>query len=328
MYKRVRKLVSSNQIKKDFPVKNPTKKTTFDESIIDIFNGNGKFLLIVGPCSADNIDAVFSYCEKLKVIAENVKDKIFIVPRIYTTKPRTEAGAYRGILHTPFGQDDFSNGIIAARKLLASVANEFDFFAADEMLYPELYDYFDDVLSYVTIGARTSENQQHKMVASAIDTCVGIKNPMHGNLKSLAQAVKTVATPNNFVYNGFEVVSSGNKSAHAILRGYTDNSGKMIPNYSLNDIDEYIGCCNELNIGPNLIVDCNHFNSGKDYLKEEIVAKQVVSLSKKEIKGLMIESYLLDGRQDRATSFGMSLTDACLGIEKTERLIYELAQML
>lgn len=328
MYERVRKLISADQIKNDFPVKSKTKKSVFDGNILDILNGNGKLLLIVGPCSADNYDAVFAYCEKLSKISYKVKDKIFIVPRIYTTKPRSESGTYRGILHSPFGKDDFSNGIIAARKLLTAVVNEFDFFAADEMLYPELYEYFDDVLSYVTIGARTSENQQHKMVASAIDACVGIKNPMHGNLKSLAQSVKTVTMPNNFVYNGYEVISQGNKGAHAILRGYTDKNGKMIANYSLEYLDEYIGYCHELEIAPSIIVDCNHFNSGKDYLKEGQIAKKVISFAKKEVKGLMIESYLFDGRQDKATSFGMSLTDACLGIEKTERLIYELAQML
>lgn len=329
MYKRVSKLISQQQAKSLFPAHLAEQKKDFDNEIKNIIGGNGKLLLIIGPCSADNPSAVLAYCERLKVIAEKVKDKIFIVPRIYTTKPRSESGKYRGMLHShdTIGQD-FNKGILVARKLMIDVANNFGFFAADEMLYPELYHYFDDVLSYVTIGARSSEDQIHRLAASCLDVPVGIKNPMHGNLKSVAQAIKIANSSNNFVLGGYEVQSYGNPFAHAILRGYVDNDGRMHENYSEAYIDKLCCECNELDVKPAVIIDCNHFNSGKNYLRESDIALKVIGYNRKEIKGLMLESYILDGRQDTLIEFGKSLTDECIGMEKTERLIFNIANKI
>ena len=331
MYQRVRKLVSVSQAKKLCPIDFSASKIDFDNNIKEIICGKGKFLLIIGPCSADNHDAVLKYCEHLKRISEKVKDKIFIVPRIYTTKPRSEAGAYRGILHSPDCiSENINKGILSARKLMIDVAKNFDFFAADEMLYPNLYSYFDDLLSYITIGSRSSEDQLHRLAASGLDVAVGIKNPMHGNLKSLAQAIKTANLSNHFTLNGYEIVSSGNSSAHAILRGFVDSCGKMQANYSREYIDKFAFECSELNLNPAVIIDCNHANSGKNYQIELQVAMAVVNnlTNNNIVKGLMIESYLLDGKQNKPIEFGKSLTDECLGIEKTEKLIYDIAQKL
>lgn len=329
MYKRVSKLISDQWAKSLCPADFALQKKEFDSEIKNIIGGNGKFLLIVGPCSADNPSAVLAYCEKLKVISEKVKDKIFIVPRIYTTKPRSESGKYRGMLHSHNAiNQDFNKGILVARKLMVDVAKNFGFFAADEMLYPELYHYFDDVLSYITIGARSSEDQIHRLAASCLDVPVGIKNPMHGNLKSVAQAIKIANAPNDFVLGGYEVQSYGNPFAHAILRGYMDNEGRMHENYSQAYIDKMCVECKELDIKPSVIIDCNHFNSGKNYMLESQIAMKIIEYNRKEIKGLMIESYILDGRQDSLIEFGKSLTDECLGMEKTERLIYDIAEKI
>lgn len=334
MYQRVKKLVSPMMAKKLYDASALTaKKEIFDAELRNIISGKGKFLLIVGPCSADNYDAVMAYCEQLKRIYERVAEKLFIVPRIYTTKPRSESGAYRGMLHSPDGEtQDINKGILLARKLMKNVAENFGFFAADEMLYPELHSYFDDLLSYVTVGARSSESQLHRMAAGCLDVPVGIKNPMHGNLKSVAQAIDIANKPSRFALGGYEIVSEGNPYAHAILRGYADDKGNMHQNYSQEFIDRFIDECSALGVCPAVVVDCNHFNSGKNYLSEPDIALSVVdSLSKGQnnvIKGLMIESYLYDGRQDSAIRHGVSLTDGCLGIEKTEKLIYDIAERL
>lgn len=332
MYQRVQKLISVDEAKKDrLGEEFAVRKLDYDRHIQEILNGNDKFLLIIGPCSADNPAAVYEYCGRLKRIAEKVCDRIFIVPRIYTTKPRSCIGKYRGILHSPdCVNDDINLGIVSARKLMTDIARDYGFFAADEMLYPEFYPYFDDLLSYITIGARSCEDQAHRMVASALDVAVGIKNPIGGNLKSLAQAIKIAMSPNDFAFDGFEVLSSGNKFAHAILRGYADNKGKMFANYSEEYIEEFIGECDNLKIDPATIIDCNHFNSGKNCLLEPEIALKSAKMSKKyrSIRGLMIESYLYDGRQDISLQTGKSLTDECLGIEKTEKLIYSLADIL
>ncbi|MCH5163986.1 MAG: 3-deoxy-7-phosphoheptulonate synthase [Clostridiales bacterium] len=331
MYQRVRKLISVSEAKKLYPIDFSASKIDFDNKIKEIISGKGRFLLIIGPCSADNHDAVLKYCEHLKRISEKVQDKIFIVPRIYTTKPRSEAGAYRGILHSPNCEsEDINKGILSARQLMIDVAKNFDFFAADEMLYPNLYMYFDDLLSYITIGARSSEDQLHRLAASGLDVAVGIKNPMHGNLKSLAQAIKTASLSNHFTLNGYEIVSSGNRSAHAILRGFIDSNGKMQANYTRGYIDKFAFECSELDINPAIIIDCNHANSGKNCLMEPQIAMDVVNTPQNRsiVKGLMIESYLLDGKQSKPIEFGKSLTDECLGIEKTEKLIYDIAEKL
>ncbi len=327
MYERIKKIPTAEEVKNRYRITNCQCKNEFDYKLKEVFTCGSKLLLIVGPCSADDYSAVLKYCEKLKRIAEKVEDKIFIVPRIYTTKPRSEAGAYKGILHSPDGVTaNFCEGIFSARKLMVDVAEKFNFFAADEMLYPEFYQYFDDLVSYITIGARSSEDQLHRLMASCMDVPVGIKNPTNGNLKSLAQAIKIVNSKNDFGINGYEVVSSGNKFAHAILRGFIDQNGKMNANYSDFFIEQYINYCNELKVDSNIIIDCNHCNSGKDYNLESQIAIEMLTKNPRKIRGLMIESYLLDGKQGCKKEVGKSLTDGCLGIEKTERLIYEIAE--
>lgn len=332
MYKRIKKLISVTKVKAELPSGDlKTQKFAFDNKIKDVICKNGKFMLIIGPCSADNHDAVLSYCEKLRRVEENVKDLMFFVPRIYTTKPRSALGAYRGMLHSPTGNaPDFNNGILSARKLMLDVARDFGYFAADEMLYPELYPYFDDVLSYITVGARSSEDQLHRLFASCPDVAVGIKNPMNGDLTALAQAVKIATSANDFAYGGYEISSSGNKFAHAILRGYTDRDGKMHSNFERENIERYAAECAALNINDAVIIDCNHGNSGKNAQKEPLIAAIAVdSLDiNKQIKGLMIESYLFDGKQDTPVRYGVSLTDDCLGVEKTEKAIYDVAERL
>ncbi len=332
MYQRIRKLLSFSEAKALCP-SSGIDKSRFDGEIKKSIDGEGKFLIIVGPCSADNPAAVLFYCENLKRISERVSEKIFIVPRVYTTKPRSAAGAYRGMLHSPDCKtENINEGILTARKLMVDIAEKFGFFAADEMLYPELYSYFDDVLSYVTIGARSSEDQLHRMFASCLDIAVGIKNPMHGDLKSLSKAIKIAYTHNDFAFNGYEISSTGNKSAHAVLRGFTDDKGVMHSNCTREYIDYFVDECGKSDVNPAVIVDCNHFNSGKDYLLEPKIAMSALDLVSKGydkvIKGLMIESYILDGKQNEPLKFGQSLTDGCLGLEKTERLIYDIADRL
>lgn len=331
MYQRIRKLLPFSRVKTLCPI--GIDKSQFDNEIKQAIGGVGKFLIIIGPCSADNSDAVLFYCEKLKRISERVKDKILIIPRVYTTKPRSEAGTYRGMLHSPDCKtENINKGILTARKLMVDIAEKFGFFAADEMLYPEMYSYFDDVLSYVTIGARSSEDQLHRMFASCLDIAVGIKNPMHGDLKSLTKAIKIAHTSNDFAFNGYEIRSMGNKSAHAVLRGYMDVDGKMYSNCTQKALDIFINECNESGIDPAVIIDCNHFNSGKNYTLEPNIAMSALDLIfggyEKIIKGLMIESYVLDGKQSEPLRFGQSLTDGCLGLQKTEQLIYDIAAKL
>ena len=332
MYKRIRKLMSFSRAKSLCPA-SFGDKAEFDNEIKKSIKGEGKCLLIIGPCSANDPDAVLFYCEKLKKISERVKDKIFMIPRVYTTKPRSEAGAYRGILHSPDCLvENMNKGILTARKLMVDIVDKFGFFVADEMLYPELYTYFDDLLSYITIGARSSEDQFHRMFASGIDVAVGIKNPMHGDLNSLAKAIKIAYTPNDFAFNGYEIRSSGNQTAHAVLRGYTDESGAMYPNCTKEFMDKFTEECGRSEIDPSVIIDCNHFNSGKDYNKEPEIAMSALKLRssgyESVIKGLMIESYIEDGNQTSPVVFGKSLTDGCLGLKKTESLIYDIADKL
>ncbi len=332
MYQRIRKLISFEKAK-NLIVGNFENKVDFDNEIKTSIEGKGKFLMIIGPCSADDPDAVLFYCEFLKRISEQVKDKIFIIPRVYTTKPRSDAGAYRGILHSPdYKHENINKGILAARKLMVDIADRFGFFAADEMLYPGMYPYFADLLSYVTIGARSSEDQYHRMYASGLDVAVGIKNPMHGDLSSLAKAIKIVYSSNDFSFNGWEMSSCGNTYAHAVFRGYTDVSGKMFCNCNKESLDKYIEECINIGVNPAVIMDCNHFNSGKNYDLEPTIAMSAIDFVKNGysnvIKGLMIESYLLDGRQDEPIEYGKSLTDGCLGMTKTERLIYDIAEKL
>jgi len=337
-----RKLPIPKDIKEEYPV-TPTLKATRDASVAelkDIFEGkSNKFVLVIGPCSADREDAVIDYISRLRTVQDKVADKIMIVPRIYTNKPRTTGEGYKGMLHQPDpnAEPDLLKGIIAIRRLHLRALAETGFGCADEMLYPENHRYLSDLLTYVAVGARSVEDQQHRLTASGLDIPVGMKNPTCGDLTVMMNSVKAAQSSHMFLYRGWEVKSAGNPHAHAILRGYVDTNGHSAPNYHYEDLimlsDMYAksGLQN-----PAVIVDTNHANSGKQCLEQVRIAKEVLHACrhsadvKKLVKGLMIESYLEDGAQKIGPDeiYGKSITDPCLGWEKTERLIYDLAELL
>ncbi len=297
-----------------------------------------KLLLIIGPCSADNEDSVLEYIRRLRNVQDRVQDRIFIVPRIYTNKPRTTGDGYMGMLHQPDPDEkpDLFKGIVAIRELHMRVLSETGFSCADEMLYPENHKYLDDVLAYVTVGARSVEDQQHRLTASGVGIPVGMKNPTGGSIDVLLNSITAAQHPHSFIYRGWQAHSPGNPYAHAILRGYVDKHGRMVPNYHYENLlqlsEAYAERCLS---NPAVIVDTNHANSGKQFLEQIRIAREVMESRKASgdirtlVKGLMIESYLEDGAQDVGGGrFGKSITDPCLGWEKTERLIYELAEMV
>ena len=336
----LRKLPTADEIKEQYPLTEKMKqiKAERDAEIRDVFTGaSQKLILIIGPCSADNKDAVMDYIGRLREVQEKVKEHILMIPRIYTNKPRTNGDGYKGMLHqpNPTEKPDMLKGIIAIRDLHLSALGQFDFSCADEMLYPENYLYLSDVLSYVAVGARSVENQQHRLTASGIYVPTGMKNPTEGDLAIMMNSIRAAQHSHTFIYNGWEAQTEGNPLAHAILRGYTDMSGKTLSNYHyedlLNLIDLYEGSGL---VNPGVIVDTNHANSGKHYLEQIRIAKDVMHSChqnpeiKKLVKGLMIESYIEDGAQKIGECiYGKSITDPCLGWEKTETLIYELAEL-
>ena len=336
----LRKLPTADEIKEQYPLTEKMKqvKAERDAEIRDVFTGaSQKLILIIGPCSADNKDAVMDYIGRLREVQEKVKDHILMIPRIYTNKPRTNGDGYKGMLHqpNPTEKPDMLKGIIAIRDLHLSALGQYDFSCADEMLYPENYLYLSDVLSYVAVGARSVENQQHRLTASGIYVPTGMKNPTEGDLAIMMNSIRAAQHNHTFIYNGWEAQTEGNPLAHAILRGYTDMSGKTLSNYHyedlLNLIDLYEGSGL---VNPGVIVDTNHANSGKHYLEQIRIAKDVMHSChqnpeiKKLVKGLMIESYIEDGAQKIGECiYGKSITDPCLGWEKTETLIYELAEL-
>ena len=336
-----RKLPIPQDVKKEYPLteKMLRIKSARDEVIRSVFEGNSdKFILVIGPCSAEHSQPVLEYISRLRRLEEQVSDKIIIIPRIYTNKPRTTGQGYKGMLHQPDPQakPDMYKGIVAIRELHLAALRDYDFSCADEMLYPENYRYLSDLLSYVAVGARSVENQQHRLTASGIDAPVGMKNPTGGDLTVMMNSIVAAQSSHTFIYRGWEVTSDGNPYAHAILRGYVDYAGRSVSNYHYEDLLRV----NELYAGSNLvypsvIVDTNHNNSGKKYLEQIRIAKDVVhsrnqnSDIKRLVKGLMIESYLEDGAQSvDGQIFGKSITDPCLGWEKTERLILDLADKL
>ena len=336
----IRKLPIPMDIKEMYPVTSQMTavKDKRDVEIRDIFTGKSdKFILIIGPCSADCEDAVIEYILKLREVQEKVKDKILIIPRIYTNKPRTTGDGYKGMLHQPNPNEkpDMLNGVIAIRKLHMRALAETELSCADEMLYPENYRYLSDLLSYVAIGARSVENQQHRLTASGLDIPVGMKNPTGGDLSVMMNSITAGQHSHTFIYRGWEVVTSGNDLAHAILRGSVDKHGKTHPNYHYEDLinlyDAY-SACNLQNMG--VIVDTNHSNSGKKYLEQIRIAKEVLHSCrhsddiKSMVRGFMIESYIEDGAQKIGEGiYGKSITDPCLGWEKTERLILDIADL-
>ena len=329
------------EIKEMFPITHEMSqiKTKRDMEIADIFRGTSdKFLLIIGPCSADSEEPVIEYISRLREVQEKVKDKILIVPRIYTNKPRTTGDGYKGMLHQPDPQaaPDMLAGIIKIRELHMRAIKETGFTCADEMLYPDNHRYLSDLLSYVAIGARSVENQQHRLTASAIDIPVGMKNPTSGDLSVMLNAIVAAQHCHTFIYRGWEVESKGNPLAHAILRGSADEQGRNCSNYHYEDLLKLYELYASKNLqNMSVIIDTNHANSGKKYLEQIRISKEVVHSRnhndslKKFVKGLMIESYLEDGNQKPEDGvYGKSITDPCLGWEKTEKLIFDLADRL
>lgn len=336
-----RKLPIPQEVKKELPLtdKMIQIKAERDREIREIFEGKSdKFILIIGPCSADHSEPVLEYISRLRKIQNQVSDKIIIIPRIYTNKPRTTGQGYKGMLHQPDpnSKPDMYKGIISIRELHLAALRDYDFSCADEMLYPENHRYLSDILSYVAIGARSVENQQHRLTASGLDIPVGMKNPTSGDLSIMMNAIIAAQSKHTFLYRGWEVESEGNPWAHSILRGYINYAGKSTSNYHYEDLVQVSELYSKLGlVNPSVIVDTNHNNSGKKYLEQIRIAKDIVHSRnenndiKRLVKGLMIESYLEDGAQGIGEHvYGKSITDPCLGWEKTERLILDIADKL
>lgn len=336
-----RRLPAPQDVIKMYPLseKLASRKNANDKEIRGVLEGKiKKFLLIIGPCSADREDAVLEYATRLRAVQEKVSDKLILVPRIYTNKPRTTGAGYKGMLHQsdPHRAPDMFRGLISIRRLHIRCLEETGFSGADEMLYPENHRYLADILSYVAVGARSAENQQHRLTASGLDVPVGFKNPTSGDLSVMLNAVTAAQSPHDFSYGGFEVQSTGNPLAHAILRGSVNRFGTNLPNYHYEDLTELSDLYENSSLqNPAVIVDANHSNSGKRYEEQPRIAKEILHSMKHNsgvarlVKGVMIESYLQDGCQKITESvYGKSITDPCLGWEKSERLIYEIAELL
>lgn len=334
------KLPIPKLIKEEYPMTAAAAaiKMEKDKEIRAIFEGKErKLILVIGPCSADNEDSVIDYISRLVPVQEKVKDKILIIPRIYTNKPRTTGDGYKGMLHQPDPNRaaDLIKGIVAIRKLHMRAVNETGFCCADEMLYPENHRYLSDVLGYVAVGARSTENQQHRLTASGLDIPVGMKNPTGGDLSVMMNSITAAQHSHDFIYRGWEVRSKGNDLAHAILRGYVNDRGQSFSNYHYEDLVNLCQLYSERDLAnPAVIVDTNHANSGKKYLEQPRIAKEIINSCRcnkdidKMVKGLMIESYIEDGTQKIGEGcYGKSITDPCLGWDKTERLIYDLAEI-
>ena len=337
----IRKLPVPKEIKTEYPVSREVAalKAARDQEIRDIISGTSdKFLVIIGPCSADNEDAVKDYCTRLAKVQEKVIDKLILVPRVYTNKPRTTGLGYKGMLHQPdpTKAPDLLQGVIAIRKMHIDIINETGLTTADEMLYPENYWYLADVLSYVAVGARSVEDQQHRLTVSGMDVPAGMKNPTSGDLSVMLNSVVAAQAKHNFIYRGWEVNTDGNEYAHTILRGAVNKHGQSIPNYHYEDLlllDSFYKDSDLVN--PAVLIDANHSNSGKNPFEQQRIITEVAESRrynddiKKLVKGFMVESYIEDGNQPvDGGVYGKSITDACLGWEKSERLILDLAEMI
>lgn len=336
-----RKMPTPQAIKEMYPISDTlaAQKKETDQALEAVFTGaDDRLILIIGPCSADREDAVLDYITRLREVQERVKDKLVIIPRAYTNKPRTTGDGYKGMLHQPDpnSSPDMLKGLIAIRKLHIKIMEQTGFSCADEMLYPENHHYLSDVLSYVAVGARSVENQLHRLTASGLDIPVGMKNPTGGDLAVMMNSINAAQHPHTFVYTSWEVHSKGNPLAHAILRGSANQHGRSVPNYHYEDLQllcELYAASSLKN--PAVIIDTNHSNSGKHWDEQPRIAKEILHSCRHSeqirhlVKGLMIESYLEDGCQKPDGGvYGKSITDPCLGWEKTERLICELADLL
>ena len=337
-----RKLPIPKEIKEEYPItpELTARRDAHVNALKAVFEGKSdRFVLVIGPCSADREDAVLDYIYRLRKVQDKVADKILIVPRIYTNKPRTTGDGYKGMLHQPDpnAEPDLLKGIVAIRKLHLRALAETEFGCADEMLYPENHRYLSDILTYVAVGARSVEDQQHRLTASGLDIPVGMKNPTAGDLAVMMNSITAAQHSHMFLYRGWEVKSMGNPHAHAILRGYVDAFGRSHPNYHYEDLTELYEIYQKSGLqNPAVIVDTNHANSGKKYLEQTRIAKEILHSCrhsadiKSIVKGLMIESYIEDGNQKIGPDeiYGKSITDPCLGWAKTERLILDMADVL
>ena len=337
----VRELPNPDSVKALMPVPSEMKplKEERDREVRAIFTGeDSRFVLIIGPCSADRQDAVLDYLVRLRTVQDKVADKIYIIPRIYTNKPRTTGDGYKGMLHQPDPQEhsDMLRGLMSIRELHLKTLAETGFTCADEMLYPENHAYLDDLLGYVAVGARSVEDQQHRLTASGLNVPVGMKNPTSGDYTVMLNAIMAAQHSHTFVYRGWEATSQGNPYAHAILRGYVNKHGQSQPNYHYEELIrlQQLYAQKELQ-NMAVIIDCNHNNSGKQYLEQIRITREVLHSRRNNaeletmVKGIMIESYLEDGCQKIGEGvYGKSITDPCLGWEKTEKLIYDMADLL
>ena len=336
-----RKLPVPKEIKERYPL-TPARaavKTRRDRELAEIFTGkSGRMALIIGPCSADREDAVLEYCTRLAGLQEQVRDRLILVPRVYTNKPRTTGEGYKGLLHQPDpeGEYDLLEGVIAIRRLHTRVLAETGLSSADEMLYPADYRYLSDLLSYVAVGARSVENQEHRFTASGIDVPVGMKNPTSGDLSVMLNAIQAAQGQHTFLYRGWEVETRGNDLAHAILRGYVNRHGESLPNYHYEDLAVLYEAYSARRLkNMALIVDANHANSGKRHTEQRRICKEVLHSCRHSahirsmVRGFMIESYLEDGCQSVGGGvFGKSITDPCIGWAETQRLVLELAELI
>lgn len=327
-------------LKAEYPLSEKLRKikTERDREIRDIFTGkNDKFIVIVGPCSADNEDSVCEYVNQLAKLDEKVSDRLMIIPRIYTNKPRTTGEGYKGMLHQPEPDQapDLLAGIIAIRRMHIRAIRESGLTGADEMLYPENRSYLDDILSYEAIGARSVENQQHRLTASGMDIPVGMKNPTSGDFSVMLNSVVAAQSSHSFIYRGMDVTTDGNDLAHVILRGGVDKYGTCIPNYHYEDLMRLLERYQERDLkNPAAIIDANHSNSNKQFKEQIRIVSEVLHSRKYNpelktlVKGVMIESYLEEGCQkiDENRVYGKSITDPCLGWKDTERLICKIAE--
>ena len=336
-----RKLPIPKEIKEQYPLTAELAqvKARRDKEIADVFTGkSGKMVLIIGPCSADREDAVLEYCERLAKLQEAVSDKLVLIPRVYTNKPRTTGDGYKGLLHQPDPRktSDMLEGVIAIRRLHTNVLANTGLPTADEMLYPDNYRDLSDLLSYVAVGARSVENQEHRLTSSGIDIPVGMKNPTSGDISVMLNSIMAAQHPHTFIYRGWEVDTTGNPLAHAILRGYVNKHGESMPNYHFEELERLYNAYTAKGLqNMALIVDANHANSGKKYQEQPRICKEVLHSCrhsgeiKSMVKGFMVESYLEPGCQKIGDGvYGKSITDPCLGWEETIRLVQDIADLI
>ena len=336
----IKQLPTPDEIRQQYPVPREFArlKAQRDAQIRDVITGQSdKFLVIIGPCSADNEDSVCEYISRLARVNEKVKDRLILIPRIYTNKPRTTGEGYKGIVHQPNPEsgEDFREGIAAMRRMHIRAFEESGLTAADEMLYPDNWGYVSDILSYVAIGARSVEDQQHRLTVSGFDVPAGMKNPTSGDFSVMLNSVFAAQHPHSFIYRGWEVKTDGNELAHTVLRGATNKYGRNLPNYHYEDLNTLLTLYRERDLkNPACIIDSNHSNSNKQFEQQIRIVKEVMHSRKLSadirhlVKGVMIESYLEEGCQKVGGGvYGKSITDACLGWKDSERLLYDIAEL-